>query len=93
MSALGQKQTCAVQGIMSALPSKATSNAPYKMSAKGKKRNHAAQQKESLFDHHVGAGKERRRNDKSNRARCTKIYCQLDFRWLLKRQLGYLGTP
>ena len=35
MSALGQKQTCALQGPMSALPPKATSNATYGMSAKG----------------------------------------------------------
>src|SRR5262245_7481097 len=38
MSALSQKQTCAVQKGMSAVPPKATSNATYGMSAKGHKR-------------------------------------------------------
>jgi hypothetical protein len=38
MSALGQKRTCAVHKLMSALPPKATSNATYGMSAKGQKR-------------------------------------------------------
>ncbi|MGA7011702.1 MAG: hypothetical protein WBZ16_05095, partial [Pseudolabrys sp.] len=33
MSALGQKQTCAVQNVMSALPPKATLNAFIRMSA------------------------------------------------------------
>jgi len=37
MSALGQKQTCAVQNAMSALPPKATSNATCEMSAKSHK--------------------------------------------------------
>src|SRR5262245_11740681 len=38
LSALGQKQTCAAQKVMSALLPKATSNATYGMSALGQKR-------------------------------------------------------
>ena len=39
MSALGQKQTFAVQDAVSALPPKATSNATYGMSTRGQKRH------------------------------------------------------
>jgi putative NADH-flavin reductase len=46
MSALGQKQTFAPQKVMSALPPKATSNATYGMSAKGRNRTRSAS-----FDH------------------------------------------
>jgi hypothetical protein len=41
MSALGQKQTCAPQKVMSALPPKATSIETYGMSARAKS-GHAA---------------------------------------------------
>src|SRR4030095_7470949 len=50
MSALGQKQTCAVQLATSALPPKATSDAYFRMSAMSQKRTC------SLFDQLVGAG-------------------------------------
>ena len=48
MSALGQKQTCALQKPMSALLPKATSNATDGMSAKARR----------LFDHLVGGGEQ-----------------------------------
>src|SRR5215475_1381847 len=41
MSALGQKQTCAVHSPVSALPPNATSNATYGMSALGQKSRHS----------------------------------------------------
>ena len=50
MSALGQKQTCAVQSGMSALPPIATSIAFFGMSAMGQKRTSLA-----LFDHLIGS--------------------------------------
>src|SRR5262245_41480850 len=46
MSALGQKQTCAVQNAKSALLSMATWIAFFGMSALGQKRTHAAQEKD-----------------------------------------------
>jgi hypothetical protein len=52
MSALGQKQTCAVQNGMSALPPIATSIAFFGMSALCHKRTWR------LFDHLVGAGEQ-----------------------------------
>ena len=55
MSALGQKQTCAVQKGMSALPPKATLDASFRMSAKGQKWTYAAEQEGSLFDHRASA--------------------------------------
>jgi hypothetical protein len=61
MSALGQKRTCAVQKDMSALPPIATSIAFFGMSALGRKRTFA------LFDHFIGAVKQRGRHGDSER--------------------------
>src|SRR5262245_1613529 len=54
MSALGQKQTYAMQNDMSAYPQKRTFAVQLEMSAMGQKRTHAVQQRGSLFDHFVG---------------------------------------
>jgi hypothetical protein len=62
MSALGHKQTCAVQEPMSALPPKATSNATYAMSATGQKRTIRL-----LLDHLVGALLNMKRHVESER--------------------------
>jgi hypothetical protein len=55
MSALGQKQTCAPQNGMSALPPKATSIAFFGMSALGQQQTNGT----SLFDNLVGHRKQR----------------------------------
>src|SRR5262245_42961387 len=55
MSALGQKQTCAVQKAVSALPPKATSNPDIWECPLWAKSGHRG-----LFDHLIGAGKHSR---------------------------------
>jgi hypothetical protein len=55
MSALGQKQTFAVQKGMSALPPKATSNATYEMSTSEAWAN-AMSATKSIFDLHLREG-------------------------------------
>jgi hypothetical protein len=53
MSALGQKRTCAMQNLMSALPPKADIASALAHVCFGQKRTRATQQKGSLFDHLV----------------------------------------
>jgi hypothetical protein len=67
MSALGHKQTFALQQVMSALPPKATLDAFFLDVRYGQYRTHAAQQKRSLFDHSVCAGEQRRRYRQAER--------------------------
>jgi len=67
MSALGQKQTYAVQNGMSALPPKATSIAFSGMSALGQKRTFRAAKGTPLFEHLVGAEDQRLRKSETER--------------------------
>ena len=66
MSALGQKQTCAAQKVMSALPPKADM-----CSAQADVRlvpiADSCTAQSILFDHLVGAGEQRRRNAEAER--------------------------
>ena len=50
MSALGQKQTCAAQKVMSALPPKADIDCAFRMSTKGQKRTPGQFELALLFD-------------------------------------------
>src|SRR6516165_74824 len=60
------------------------------MSALGQKRTHAAQQKGSLFDNFVSAGKERRWHSKAKRLRGLEVDDQFILRRLLIRQIAGL---
>src|SRR5262249_37693598 len=84
MSALGQKQTYAVQHGMSALPPIATSIAFFGLSALGQKRT------STLFDHLVDAGEKRRRHGKTKRLGGLEIDRQLVFGRRLYRRIRWL---
>src|SRR5262249_26105005 len=86
MSALGQKQTFAAQKAMSALPPKATSNATCGMSAKGQK------QTPRSLDHLIGCSEQRRRDGQSKCFCGLEVDHELEFRWLLDRQIRRLGA-
>ena len=74
MSALGQKQTCAVHNVMSALP------------PKGANSGH----QERLFDHLVGAGEQRSAAREAERLGGLEVDDQLVLGWRLHRQVGRL---
>src|SRR5262245_47226415 len=82
MSALGQKQTFAVQDGMSALPPIATSIAFFGMSALGHKR--------TSLDHFVGAGEQLRWHRKAERPGSLEIDNKLEFGRCLHRQVARL---
>ena len=56
------------------------------------KRTHALQQRTSLLDHLVGAAEQRDWEGEAKRLSHIEIEDQLDFRRLLDRQFGRLGT-
>src|SRR5215475_1845171 len=86
MSALGQKQTCAPQNGMSALPPIATSIAFFDMSAFQERTSHG------LFDHFVGGVEEPFRNRQGECLSGLEIDHELELGWLLHRQIGRLFT-
>src|SRR5262245_30033377 len=85
MSALGQKQTCAAQNVMSALPPIATSNATYGMSALGHKRT-----SQTSVDNLVGTLLQKQWHVQPEPFRRLKIDSHHEFRRQLYRQLGRL---
>ena len=94
MSALGQKQTFAVQKSMSALLLKAdmcSANAACLLCAKSGLMHRSKYQ--PLFDHLVGAGEERRRHGEAERFGGLHIDRQLKFGRCLHRQVCGLGAP
>jgi len=68
MSALGQKQTCAVQNVMSALPLKADTCGATKDVPFGPKADITS------LDYFVGLGEQRGRHSKAKRLRGLEIY-------------------
>ena len=72
MSALGHKQTCAVQNGMSALPPKADMCSALVMSALCQKRTSSAS-----FDHLVGTSEKHRRHGNAERTGCPEIEHEL----------------
>jgi hypothetical protein len=76
MSALGQKQTFALQKVMSALPLKADMCGAHLMSAMGQKRTWCR-----LFDHLVGAGEQLCWHVDAKRFRGLNVDDQLEFGW------------
>src|SRR5262249_39889074 len=68
-------------------PRKRTFAVHKRMSALGQKRTHAPQQTASLFDHLVGTGEQRGRHFEAKRLRGFEIDHQLEFGWLLDRQV------
>src|SRR5262249_46708451 len=77
MSALGQKQTFAVQHPMSAL---------------GQKRTHAAQQKGVLFDHFVGGYEQSLGHSDAQRPGGLDVNYKIELTWLLDRDVGRLRS-
>src|SRR5262249_23868539 len=73
-------------------PRKRTLAVHSRMSALGQKRTHAPQQTASLFDHLVDTGEQRGRHFEAKRVRGFEIDHQLEFGWLLDRQVGRLGA-
>src|SRR3984893_18401487 len=66
--------------------------APQRIDAVSHKRTHALQQRTSLLDHLVGAAEQRDWEGEAKRLSHIEIEDQLDFRRLLDRQFGRLGT-
>ena len=87
MSAMGQKQTFAVQKGMSALPPIATLIAFFVMSALGQKRTSLL-----LFDHLVGKSQQRGRQCKAKRPRSPQVDDKFEFSWLLHRKIARIGA-
>src|SRR5262245_51982281 len=93
MSALGQKQTYAVQKAMSALPPIATSIAYFGMSALGQKRTFVTDAICQLFDHLIGGVEQAQWNGKPKRFGCLEIDDKFEFGQPFDRQVARLGAP
>ena len=92
MSALGQKQTYAVQNRMSALPPKAHMCSAQAHVCFGPEADSCSAAKNSLFDHFAGAGEERGWHREAERFGSPEIDNELEFNWLHNRQLSWSLT-
>jgi hypothetical protein len=101
MSALGHKQTFAVQHVMSALPPTATAKAdfgkpscllyPRKQTSAVHWPMSAKGQKRTLptsLDHLISASEQRRRHCEAKRFRCLQIDYEFKFCWSLHRKIA-----
>src|SRR5262245_2313953 len=89
MSALGQKQTCALQQPMSALPPKADMCGAARDVRFGPKADScSAAKKKSLFDQLVGDGEHARRNGEAKRPGSLEVDHELELGRLQDRQVG-----
>ena len=89
MSALGQKQTFAMQNVMSALPLKAdmcSARANVRFVPK-------ADMQSRLFDDLVGSGEQRRGYGETERLCCLQVYGEFVFAWDLHRQISRFLAP
>src|SRR5215510_10473938 len=92
MSALGQKQACAAQNRMSALPPKADTCSALAHVRFGPIADSCAAQKRSLFDDLISDGEHTRRNSEADRLCGREVYYELEFGGLQHRQVGGLGA-